>query len=92
MSENVKIIKVSGGSPVKETAGSMLKCHMEGKYDSIELRAVGAAAVNQMYKALAVAGGLFAQKGKIFLVKPGFSEIDIDGEKKTALIARLNIR
>ena len=45
------IIKVKGSSPVRELAGSVIKCYESGERE-IELRAIGASSVNQMYKAL----------------------------------------
>ena len=53
MSE-VKQMMVKGSSPVRELAGSVVKCYESGER-TIELRAIGAGSVNQMYKALATA-------------------------------------
>ena len=84
-----KQIRVSGKSPVPQLAGSIIKSIEEGF--SIEVRAVGASAVNQMYKAIAVARGTLASKGKDLLIKPGFSEIAESGNEKTVMIANLVI-
>lgn len=85
-----KQIKVSGKSPVPQLAGSIIKSIEDG--NSIEVRAVGASAVNQMYKGIAVARGTLATKGKDLLIKPGFSEIHEDGVEKTVMIANLVIQ
>lgn len=85
--ENVKILRVSGKSPVKETAGSIIKTYESG-FHNIELRAIGASSVNQMFKAMATACSLFAQKGKVLSFRPGYDTTDIDGDK-TVLIARI---
>ena len=82
---------ISGSSPVKETAGSIVKCYTESGEHNIELRAMGASAVNQMFKAMATARALFAQKGLDLSVKPGYDEVVIDGIKKTVMVARLVI-
>jgi stage V sporulation protein S len=52
----------------------------------VELHAIGAGAVNQTVKAIAIARRL-VEKGESPEMKviPGFMELDIDGEKKTAI-------
>ena len=82
-----KKIKVSSKSPVPQLAGSIVKSVESG--DNVEIRAVGASAVNQMYKAVASARGTLAAKGKDLLIKPGFDETTDDGVEKTVMIARL---
>ena len=90
--ENLKQLMISGSSPVKETAGSIVKCYTESGEHNIELRAMGASAVNQMFKAMATARALFAQKGLDLSVKPGYDEVVIDGIKKTVMVARLIVK
>jgi len=85
-----KTLRVSGGSPVRELAGSVVKCYEGGEHD-IELRAIGASGVNQMYKALATARGIFAQKGLDMTIRPGYDETAIDGKKVTVMLARVII-
>ena len=89
--ENLKQLMISGSSPVKETAGSIVKCYTESGEHNIELRAMGASAVNQMFKAMATSRAIFAQKGLDLSVKPGYDEVVIDGVKKTVMVARLVI-
>ncbi len=85
---DVKRLKVSGSSPVRELAGSIVKCYDSGE-KNIELRAIGASSVNQMYKALSTARSIFAQKGLDLTIKPGYDEVEIDGQKKTVMIAKI---
>lgn len=87
--DNKKQIRVSGKSPVPQLAGSIVKSIEDG-FD-LEIRAVGASAVNQMYKGIAVARGTLATKGKDLLIKPGFSEINEDDSEKTVMIAYIVI-
>lgn len=84
-----KQIKVSAKSPVPQLAGSIVISIENG--DNVELRAIGASAVSQMYKATASARGTLASKGKDLLIKPGFAEINEDGFEKTVMVARLVI-
>lgn len=83
-------LMISGSSPTKETAGSIVKCYDSGE-TQIELRAIGASSVNQMYKAMATARSIFAQRGMDLSFKPGYDEVTIGDEKRTVMIARLVI-
>lgn len=83
----IKVIKVSTKTPIPPLAGSIV-ISIESN-ETVELRAVGAGAVNQMYKGLASARGILANKGKDLLIRPGFDEI-VDGDtKKTLMVARV---
>lgn len=50
-----------------------------------EIQAVGAGAVNQSIKAIAIARGYVAPNGINLICVPAFSEIEIDGEERTAI-------
>lgn len=82
---NKKVIKVSSSSPVPQLSGSIVVSVEEG-FD-VEVRAVGASAVNQMYKAIASARGILATKGKDLFIKPGFDEIKENGVERTVMVA-----
>lgn len=87
----VKQLMVKGSSPVRELAGSVIKCYESGE-KNIELRAIGAGSVNQMYKALATARSIFAQKGLDMSIRPGYDEVEVqEGNKRTVMVARLVI-
>jgi len=85
-----KIIKVSSKSPVPQLAGSIIISVENG--DDVELRAVGASAVNQMFKAIASARGTLASKGKDLYIKPGFDSIVEDDAEKTVMVAHLVVQ
>jgi len=87
----LKQFHVSGSSPVRELAGSIVKCYDSGD-KNIELRAIGASSVNQMYKGISTARSIFAQKGLDLTIKPGYDEVEIQGQKRTVMIARLVIQ
>ena len=88
-------IRVCGGSQVKETAGCIVKCYESG--GKVQVRAIGASAVNQMYKALATTCVLFAQKGMIARIRPGYEEAEVwDSNKKkkinkTVMVAYIDV-
>ena len=45
-----------------------------------------------MYKALAIASGIVAAQGTELLVKAGFKDLEEDGEKRTAMTAKVVIK
>lgn len=84
--------KVKSSTNVKQLATSIALSITEENKD-VTLRAIGAGAVNQMYKALAIARGTVATKGVDLLIKPGFDTIaEEDGETKTVMIAVVVVR
>ena len=79
----MEILKVSAGSNPKAVAGALAAVVRENT--SVELQAVGAGAVNQSIKAIAIARGYVAPNGINLICIPAFSEIVIDGEERTAI-------
>ena len=51
----------------------------------VEIQAIGAGALNQAIKAIAIARGFVAPSGKNLICIPAFSDILIDGEERTAI-------
>lgn len=83
--------KVKNTTSVKQLAVSIKLSILEDK-KQVVLRAIGAGAVNQMYKALAIARSYVAESGWELLVKPGFDTINEGDENKTVMLARLVIQ
>lgn len=77
------ILKVSAQSQPKAVAGALAAALREKT--TAELQAVGAGAVNQAVKAIAITRGFVAPNGIDLIVIPAFSEIIIDGEERTAI-------
>lgn len=77
------VLKVSAQSNPKAVAGALAAVVRE--HGSAEMQAVGAGAVNQSMKAIAIARGYLAPSGVNLIVIPTFAEIEIDGQEKTAL-------
>ncbi len=50
-----------------------------------EVQAVGAAALNQAVKAVAIARGFVAPSGIDLVMVPAFTDVQIDGEERTAI-------
>ena len=50
-----------------------------------EIQAIGAGALNQAVKSIAIARGFVAPSGLDLICVPAFTDIEIDGEQKTAI-------
>ncbi|WP_408954584.1 stage V sporulation protein S [Natroniella sp. ANB-PHB2] len=79
----MEILKVSSNSKPKSVAGALAAVlREEGR---VEMQGVGAGAVNQAVKAVAITRGFVAPNGMDLIAIPAFTEIEIDGEKRTAI-------
>lgn len=79
----MEVLKVSSSSNPKSVAGALAAVlREEGK---AEIQAIGAGAVNQTIKAIAIARGYVAPNGLDLIMIPAFTEIEIDNEERTAI-------
>lgn len=79
----MEILKVSSKSKPNSVAGALANVFKE--YNKVEIQAVGAGALNQAIKSVAIARGFVAPTGKNLVCIPAFSDITIDGEDRTAI-------
>lgn len=79
----MEVLKVSAQSNPKSVAGALAAVLREK--GTAEVQAVGAGAVNQAIKAVAIARGFVAPNGIDLITIPAFAEITIDGEERTAI-------
>lgn len=79
----MEVLKVSAKSNPKSVAGAVAAMVREEK--STEIQAIGAGAVNQAIKAIAIARGYVAPNGINLICIPAFSEVEINGEERTAI-------
>lgn len=77
------VLKVSANSNPKSVAGALAAVLRER--GSAELQAVGAGAVNQAVKAIAICRGFVASNGVNLVAVPAFADIYIEGEERTAI-------
>jgi stage V sporulation protein S len=77
------VLKVSANSQPKSVAGALAAALRDNNY--AEIQAVGAGAVNQAVKAIAITRGFVAPNGIDLIAVPAFAEIIIDGEERTAI-------
>ena len=80
---NVDSLKVSSRSNPNSVAGALVAVIREQGY--AEMQAVGAGALNQAIKAVAIARGFVAPSGTDLICAPAFADITIAGEDRTAL-------
>ena len=79
----METLKVSSKSNPSSVAGALANVFKE--QNNVEIQAVGAGAINQAIKAIAIARGYVAPSGKNLICIPAFSDISIDGEERTAI-------
>ncbi len=77
------IIKVSARSRSTSVAGAIAGVVRE--HQLAEVQAIGAGAVNQAVKAVAIARGYLALDGIDVICIPAFVEVEIDGQERTAV-------
>ena len=79
----METLKVSSKSNPSSVAGALANVFREK--GTVEIQAVGAGALNQAIKAIAIARGFVAPSGKNLFCIPAFTDITIDGEERTAI-------
>jgi len=79
----VDVFKVSAKSNPSSVAGALAGVLRER--GRAELQAIGAGAINQAIKAVAIARGYVAPGGMDLICIPAFIDITIDGEERTAI-------
>ena len=83
MEENNFLLKVSSESNPNSIAGALVAMIKENK--KAEMQAIGAGALNQAIKAVAISRGFIAPSGIDLICVPAFVEIELNGEKRTGI-------
>ncbi len=79
----METLKVAAKSNPNSVAGALAGVIREqGK---VEMQAIGAGALNQAIKAVAIARGYMAPSGIDLVCIPAFVDLQIEGEEKTAI-------
>lgn len=79
----MEVLRVSTKSNPNSVAGALAGVLREK--GTAELQAVGAGALNQAVKAVAIARGFVAPSGIDLVCVPAFADIEIDGEERIAI-------
>lgn len=77
------ILKISAKTSPNAIAGAIAGVIKES--GKVELQAIGAGAINQAVKAVAIARGFVAPTGVELVCMPAFTEIEIDNENRTGI-------
>jgi len=77
------IIKVSSQSRTASVAGAIAGVVRE--HHRADVQAIGAGAVNQAIKAVAIARGYLQEDGLDIICIPEFTSVEIDGKERTAI-------
>ena len=79
----MEVLKVSTKTNPNSVAGALAAIIKEKNI--VEIQAVGAGAINQAVKAIAIARGFVAPSGRDIVCVPAFTDIEIDGQERTAI-------
>lgn len=79
----MEVLKVSAKSSPNAVAGALAGVIREK--GTAEMQAIGAGAINQAIKAIAIARGFVAPSGIDLVCIPAFTDIMIDSEERTAI-------
>ena len=81
------LLKVKSSSSAANLASAIANNIYEGK--EVVLRAIGAAAVNQSMKAIAIAQSYVGPRGKVLSCRPGFTTVFMDDGDISALTFKI---
>lgn len=79
----MEVLKVSSRSNPNSVAGAM--AGVVRQVGVVEVQVIGAGALNQAIKAIAIARGYVAPSGIDLVCIPTFADIEIEGENRTAI-------
>lgn len=88
--DRMDLLKVSAWSNPKSVAGAIAGVLRER--GEVDVQVIGAAALNQAIKAIAIARSYVAGEGIDPICIPGFQDVEINGEGRTALRIRVEDR
>lgn len=79
----MEILRISTKSNPNSIAGAIAGLIKEN--GRAEMQAIGAGALNQAVKAIAIARGFVAPTGADLVCTPAFTEVQIEGEDRTGI-------
>jgi stage V sporulation protein S len=86
----VEVLKVSATSKPVAVAGAI--AGVIRTQSRVEVQAIGAGAINQAVKAIAISRGYVAPGGIDIVCVPSFIDISIDGEERTGIRLLVEVR
>lgn len=85
----MEILKVSSKSNPNLVAGALVNILKDNK--KTQIHSIGAGALNQAVKSVAIARGFLIPGGQDLNVIPSFLEVKIDNQIKTAIKLEINL-
>ena len=79
----MEVLKISSKSNPNSVAGAIAGLVKET--NRAEMQAIGAGALNQAVKAVAIARGFVAPSGVDLVCVPAFAEVEVEGEGRTGI-------
>lgn len=79
----MEILKVSSKSNPNSVAGAIAGLVKE--QTKVELQAIGAGALNQAIKGIAIARGFVAPSGMDLVCIPAFTDVTVEGDDRTGI-------
>ena len=86
----MEVLKVSATSKPVAVAGAI--AGVVRSQSRVEVQAIGAGAINQAIKAIAISRGYVAPGGLDLVCIPSFIDISIDGEERTGIRLVVEVR
>lgn len=84
MDDSIKLLKVSSKSKPNSVAGAIAGIIRSDT--RVQIQTIGAGALNQAIKGVAIARGFIAPTGQDLVCTPYFRDIEVNGEIKTAIV------
>ena len=79
----IEVLKVSSKSNPNALAGAL--AGVVRTAGAVEIQVVGAGALNQAIKGVAIARGYLSGSGMDLICRPTFADVEIDGQRRTAI-------
>lgn len=79
----MELLKISSNSNPNSVAGAIAGLIKDKK--KVEMQAIGAGALNQAIKAIAIARGFVAPLGVNLVCIPAFADVKVEGEERTGI-------
>ena len=79
----MEVLKISSKSNPNSVAGAIAGMIKETR--KAEMQAIGAGALNQAVKAIAIARGFVAPAGVYLICIPAFTDVQVEGEDRTGI-------
>jgi stage V sporulation protein SpoVS len=86
----MEVLKVAASSDANSVARAIVGALSKARL--VETHAIGAGAVNQAVKAVAIAQRNMEREKKDLIMTPGFIEVEVDGQERTGVRFIIEIR